>query len=253
MPAPKVIPLNREEREREIMNGKGLYSQHPEVYSQGTVAMEPAGHYAQAVPVSHQPGAAPTVHAAQQGYYDQSGRYISASGPSTGYSTVAPVVTSLPHLGTTERIVNNYIPPHGRWKDGICDCCNNVWPSCYCSCACFHGAYLVSQIAHKTQFAQFRVLFTWYLVTLLTFIVLASIFDSLWMIFPSLMVYLVAISLRLHLVRIFDIRQSGDFVEFLTACCCCCCSISQMARHVFGYTAVFDGDSSPEPKYHNIV
>ena len=232
-----------------MMNEKGLYAQPPQMYGEGA-PQQPTGHYVQAVPVSHQPtDHAPTVHAAQQGYYDQNGRYISTS----GFSTVSPVRPEQIASGSVERVVNNYIPPHGRWKDGICDCCNNIWPSCYCSCACFHGAYLVSQIAHKTQFAQFRVLMTWYFVTLLAFIVLSIIFNSLWLIFPSVMVYLVAISLRLYLVRVYDIQQSGNFVEFLTACCCCCCSISQMARHVFGYTATFDGDSSPEPKYHNLV
>ena len=25
-------------------------------------------------------------------------------------------------------------PPTGFWRDGICDCCSNIWPSCCCTC-----------------------------------------------------------------------------------------------------------------------
>ena len=25
-------------------------------------------------------------------------------------------------------------PPTGYWRDGICDCCSNIWPSCCCTC-----------------------------------------------------------------------------------------------------------------------
>ena len=36
-------------------------------------------------------------------------------------------------------------PPIGRWRDSICDCANNLFPSCYCVCCCYYGMWLVAQ------------------------------------------------------------------------------------------------------------
>ena len=54
-------------------------------------------------------------------------------------------------------------PPIGYWRDGICDCCSNIWPSCCCTC-CFHGAWLAAQISQKINFIPFRYLIMAYLV-----------------------------------------------------------------------------------------
>lgn len=35
-------------------------------------------------------------------------------------------------------------PPIGKWRDGICDCLTNLWPSC--GCALFpYGIWIMSQ------------------------------------------------------------------------------------------------------------
>ena len=35
--------------------------------------------------------------------------------------------------------------PEGRWKDGLFDCCSNLWPSCGCLFV-FSGVWLVAQL-----------------------------------------------------------------------------------------------------------
>lgn len=35
-------------------------------------------------------------------------------------------------------------PPRGHWRDGLCDCFSNLWPSCGCNFI-FHGAWLAAQ------------------------------------------------------------------------------------------------------------
>ena len=43
-------------------------------------------------------------------------------------------------------------PPSGQWNDGLCDCCNNCWPSCCCSFCICNGVYILSQIIEKTRY-----------------------------------------------------------------------------------------------------
>eukprot|EP00602_Paraphysomonas_sp_CaronLab_P005446 CAMPEP_0185022784 /NCGR_PEP_ID=MMETSP1103-20130426/5491_1 /TAXON_ID=36769 /ORGANISM="Paraphysomonas bandaiensis, Strain Caron Lab Isolate" /LENGTH=65 /DNA_ID=CAMNT_0027555019 /DNA_START=549 /DNA_END=746 /DNA_ORIENTATION=+ len=55
-------------------------------------------------------------------------------------------------------------------------------------------------------------------------------------------------ALRFHVVKKYNIAQYGCFLEFLIAFFCCPCSISQMARHVYGYREVLDGDSKADAR-----
>ena len=35
-------------------------------------------------------------------------------------------------------------PPEGNWRDNICDCCRNLWPSCGCVFI-FDGFWMLAQ------------------------------------------------------------------------------------------------------------
>jgi hypothetical protein len=41
--------------------------------------------------------------------------------------------------------VNNPRPTQGRWRDDLCQCSTNCYPSCYCVCCCCWGYYLMAQ------------------------------------------------------------------------------------------------------------
>lgn len=76
------------------------------------------------------------------------------------------------------------------------------------------------------------------------------------MAFPGVIVWIFAILLRIHIARQYNITSGGALLEGCTGFWCCCCSIAQMARHVYGYTKVFDGDSDPDKPdtyYHGPV
>jgi hypothetical protein len=140
-------------------------------------------------------------------------------------------------------------PPTQRWRDGICDWGTNLWPSCGCV-MCFYGlgsAWLVSQVAQKTAYMNFysimRPFLFMYIFAWLIDIIFG--FGALYFV-PACFIYVLGIMLRFHLVRTYQISENGDAVECLIGCCCWTCSVAQMARHVYGYTKVFDGDADPE-------
>lgn len=56
---------------------------------------------------------------------------------------------NVPNTGYTPR------PPAGRWRDSICDCFNNLYPSCYCPCCCCYGMWLVGQSKLIILFTHF--------------------------------------------------------------------------------------------------
>ena len=133
--------------------------------------------------------------------------------------------------------------PQGRWKDGLFDCCANLWPSCGCLFV-FSGVWLVAQMAEKTQMQSFRNIVNAYFgMYILCFFI--SLFIGGWvMILPLFLVWGLSIKLRLHVSGHYNIR-GGTCQEFITALFCPCFSVPQIARHVYGYTKVYDGDSDP--------
>lgn len=133
--------------------------------------------------------------------------------------------------------------PQGRWKDGLFDCCSNLWPSCGCLFI-FSGVWLVAQMAEKTQMQSFRNIVNAYFgMYILCFFV--SLFLGGWvMLIPFLLVWGLSIKLRLHASGYYNIR-ANTCQEFFTALICPCFSVPQIARHIYGYTKVYDGDSDP--------
>jgi len=140
-------------------------------------------------------------------------------------------------------------PPTQRWRDGICDWGTNLWPSCGCVC-CFYGlgsAWLVSQISQKTAYMNFYSIMRPFLFMYIFAWLIDLIFGfGLLYIIPGFFIYFLGIMLRFHLMRTYQISENGEAVECLIGCFCWPCSVAQMARHVYGYTKVFDGDADPE-------
>lgn len=140
-------------------------------------------------------------------------------------------------------------PSNGRWADSICDWPSNLFPSCYCVCCVCCGMYLVAQMAEKTGHSSFRnVLLAFCIVCVVGFIVQLIIGGS-WIVWiPAIFASCYAMSLRIHIANRDQITECGQ-QPCLGECCvgfwCFYCSIAQMARHVYGYTKVYDGDSDP--------
>jgi hypothetical protein len=53
-------------------------------------------------------------------------------------------VYAQPTYPNADSNTNRLGPPTGAWRDGICDCCTNLWPSCGCLLFC-HGAWILGQ------------------------------------------------------------------------------------------------------------
>lgn len=140
-------------------------------------------------------------------------------------------------------------PPPNRWKDSICDWPNNLFPSCWCVCCWFYGMYLVAQMAEKVQCATFRgtiwaTVAVWFLCFILSLFVAGGII--IWV--PIVFSLIFSIALRLHIVRRDNITECGAQPMIGECCCgfwCWYCSVAQMARHVYGYDKVWDGDGDP--------
>jgi len=105
-------------------------------------------------------------------------------------------------------------------------------------------------MSEKTGMSSFKSVLTgfaivWVVALILQFIVGGAI---LWWL-PMICAFLYAMSLRLHIVRkdhITECGENGAFGECCCACWCWYCSVAQMARHVYGYSKVLDGDGDPE-------
>mmetsp|Transcript_24508 Transcript_24508/g.40861 ORF Transcript_24508/g.40861 Transcript_24508/m.40861 type:complete len:211 (-) Transcript_24508:424-1056(-) len=182
----------------------------------------------------------------QSSYIVTPGTIAAAPIQTTGHlpTTAQNVV---PHGGSATGIVVTR-PPANRWKDGICDWPNNMYPSCYCTCCCCYGMWLVAQMAKKTNYTSFECpVFTYITLWFIFFIITLITGSGVWVVlFPMFFVLFFAIALRLHIVRQDNITECGSFAECCTGFWCFYCSITQMARHLYGYTKVLDGDGDPD-------
>mmetsp|Transcript_17225 Transcript_17225/g.25762 ORF Transcript_17225/g.25762 Transcript_17225/m.25762 type:complete len:214 (+) Transcript_17225:170-811(+) len=172
--------------------------------------------------------------------------YVEASpaNPATGYTATG---TFSQNASANLVRPSNPGPPQGRWKDDICNWASNLWPSCGCLCVVF-GGWLVAQIAHKTGYLRFDTIIMPYIIIYIIISILAIFFGNIVYLVPFFIVFFLAMALRFHVVKKYNIAQYGCFLEFLIAFFCCPCSISQMARHVYGYREVLDGDSKADAR-----
>mmetsp|Transcript_21441 Transcript_21441/g.19513 ORF Transcript_21441/g.19513 Transcript_21441/m.19513 type:complete len:214 (+) Transcript_21441:144-785(+) len=145
-------------------------------------------------------------------------------------------------------------PPPGQWSDSICDWPSNLFPSCWCACCCLQGMWLVGQMSKKTGHSQFKYILGSYAVVWLVAIILQLAVGAsfvIWM--PAIFASFTAISLRMHIANRDGINGIGPCGECCVGFWCWYCSVAQMARHVYGYTKVFDGDSEiDKPDYYTV-
>lgn len=144
-------------------------------------------------------------------------------------------------------------PNIGTWGSGICDWSANLYPSCYCSCCCMHGMYIMGQMSEKHKFQKFNTAISMYILMWIIAIILElrSHRKNLAFVFwiPCIFSIAFSVALRLHMSRKFSIRTEGTssfamhFYECLVGLVCCPCSTSQMARYTYGYVRVLDGDA----------
>lgn len=143
-------------------------------------------------------------------------------------------------------------PPYGQWESNICNWPANLWPSCYCACCCYCGIYLIAQMAEKTKCMRFHyVLLVWGIAVVVGIIIQAlSPGAALSFVYlPATVSIIIAIALRLHIVHTTGIRECGNPGCMNNCGECCCgfwchsCSVAQMARHLYGYSKILDGDA----------
>lgn len=165
-----------------------------------------------------------------------------------GQGTYAQPITSQPHVHSvhTAQVQHHQrVKPVGTWGDSICDWPKNLFPSCYCACCACSGMWILSQMAEKLNIASFQTLMITYCVLYLLAFILNAIFPGsgtmVWL--PMLFAFLFAIFLRVRLALRDNIGENGGPCG---ECCigfwCFPCSVSQMARHTYGYVKVLDGD-----------
>ena len=133
-------------------------------------------------------------------------------------------------------------PQVGRWSDGICKCYKNIYPSCYCTTFACHGCWLVGMMQEKTKCCGggwHKSIVGIYTFLLLLGFVLMFAKDTPsghghagWI--PWLFITIVAIGLRLHIVKQQHIREwstdecLNNTGEICTGLWCSPCSICQV-------------------------
>jgi hypothetical protein len=130
-----------------------------------------------------------------------------------------------------------------------------------------HLISLSSLVAQKTNYMKFETMIVPYVIIYVIVGFLTLFLTSLLWLIPFFIVFFVALALRFHIIRLYQIQQNHCCVEFLLGFFCCPCSIAQskfssfisdnpililVSRHVFGYREALDGDARPIlPDYYD--
>lgn len=104
-------------------------------------------------------------------------------------------------------------------------------------------------MSEKSNFMSFnRVFWSYIAVWIISLILLAATkFSVAW--FPGFFALLFALGLRMHLVKKYNINEcspsspANEIGEGIIGFFCWPCSVAQMARYMYGYTKVLDGDA----------
>ena len=131
-------------------------------------------------------------------------------------------------------------------------------------------------VAQKTGYCSFSSVFVSYVIIYIIALIISIISGSPVVFFLIIIpAWIFSIFLRFHVVSRYQIVNYGGFTECLVAFFCCSCSVCQsklralvqlphvfdylyccfcaVARHVYGYRKVFDGDSDPDKKDYYTV
>lgn len=209
----------------------------------GTIAAPPGVAYT-SNPYASQPGYV------QQPAYGAQPAYVTAGQPAYVVGGAQPVSAQPMYVqpnGNAATIQRQR--PVGRWGDNICDWPTNLYPSCYCSCCVCCGMWIVAQMAQKTGCSTFRnIAWGWLICGIVGFILALVLGSGNWIyIIPLIYMLITQIVLRIHIAKRDNITEMGGcFGECCVGFWCMSCSISQMARHLYGYNKVLDGDGDPD-------
>lgn len=227
-------------KEEQYAQPSVVSAQPVQSYVVGTVAAPPGAAYTNN-PYASQPvayGAQPAYVTGQQPAYVVGGAQPVAAQPMYVQSNGVPANMAVQRQR-----------PVGRWGDNICDWPTNLYPSCYCSCCVCCGMWIVAQMAQKTGCSSFRnIAWGWFICGIVGFILALILANGNWIIYiPAIYMCITAIVLRIHIAKRDNITEMGGcFGECCVGFWCMSCSIAQMARHLYGYTKVLDGDGDPE-------
>jgi Cys-rich protein (TIGR01571 family) len=86
---------------------------------------------------------------------------------------------------------------------------------------------MVAQIAHKTEYAKFDTILTPYIILYIVITIISLFLGNIVYLVPFFVVFILALLLRFHVVKKYNIEQNGKFMECLIGCFCCPCSIAQ--------------------------
>eukprot|EP01038_Epipyxis_sp_PR26KG_P015308 gene15308-20630_t len=189
----------------------------------------------------------------QYNQYDKSEQYNGTTATASPVVTIQPVnVYAQPQNDPVNQrvIASRTRPPANRWGDSICDWPQNLFPSCWCACCCCYGIYLQAQMYQKINYVRFSTVIGVYIaIWILGFILQIALGGGYIVWIPMLCSFIFAIVLRIRIVQLYNITECGNnpyLGEFCCAFWCWYCSIAQMARYLYGYQKVFDGDSDVE-------
>lgn len=173
------------------------------------------------------------------------------------YSSILKFIDFLKEKPDENQILSfeSYQPPvNGEWHDHLYHCFSNIWPSCICvSFGCnsygYSIIYLIGQIANRINFIKTKFLLEIYFILLLILsIINLMLYQNsmnlyIILMIPYLFIFIFLILLRYKFVSFFNIQESS-LDTFLISFLCSPCSLCQMARHLYGYSKVLDGDAT---------
>jgi len=162
-----------------------------------------------------------------------------------GVVVVGQPIAMIPNTIQTVQISDPNAPPVGRFKDGLCDCCNNMLPSCCMGCWC--NCILLGQIWEKLGRGKcWAVVVTFLLLWLIYCIMGAVLPDMQGIIGIALWVTacVFTCNARQDIIHKYQIQNDGNCTDGCGNCCvsCCCipCALCQMARHLHNYKGQMD-------------
>eukprot|EP01038_Epipyxis_sp_PR26KG_P010958 gene10958-14717_t len=177
--------------------------------------------------------------------YDQFNEKEQSNGPTVQAAYVVNQPRSDINSGTA--VTSSRIAPLNVWGDNICDWPKNLFPSCWCACCCCYGIYIMAQMSQKIGYARFYgIIGAFSIIWFIGIVVSAATGNTgffTW--FPLIFSFIFSIFLRLQMVKAHNITECGTNPycgEFCCAFWCMPCSVAQMARHLYGYNKVLDGD-----------
>jgi hypothetical protein len=99
-----------------------------------------------------------------------------------------------------------------------------MWPK-----VCFSDSFFSHHIlvAQKTNFLRFETIIVPYIIIYVVIGFLTLFLGSIFWLIPFFIVFFLALALRFHIIKFYQIQQNHCFVECLFGFFCCPCSISQ--------------------------